>query len=120
MHISTKTGYALRALAALAANDKSKPVSIAQICKQENLPAKYVEQLFRKLKQNGIIGSIHGSRGGYFLKQKTENISLKDIMQAVDENTNYTYCDSDQENLNYCQGLNCGFRKIWDEIQTDL
>ncbi|HCX73624.1 MAG TPA: Rrf2 family transcriptional regulator [Candidatus Cloacimonas sp.] len=120
MHISTKTGYALRALAELADDEKKQPVSIAHICKKQNLPAKYIEQLFRKLKKNGIITSVHGSRGGYLLNRKATEISLKDIMQAVDENMNYTYCDNDQDPLAYCQGNNCGFRKIWDEIQTHL
>jgi Rrf2 family iron-sulfur cluster assembly transcriptional regulator len=120
LHISTKTGYALRALAELADDAKQQPVSIAHICSNQNLPVKYIEQLFRKLKKNGIISSVHGSRGGYLLTRAANQISLKDIMQAVDENMNYTYCDNDHDSLAYCQGISCGFRKIWDEIQTHL
>jgi len=120
MHISTKTGYAVRALAELALNSDGKPVSISEICKKQNLPIKYMEQLFRKLKKNGLVKSVHGSKGGYSLNRGVEEISLNDIMHAVMEHYSLTYCTVDKENLDYCTGLPCGFHDLWDEIQTHL
>ena len=120
MHISTKTGYAVRALAELALNSDGKPVSISEICKKQNLPIKYLEQLFRNLKKNGLVKSVHGSKGGYSLNRGVGEISLNDIMHAVMENYSLTYCDVDKENLDYCTGLPCGFHDLWGEIQTHL
>ncbi len=120
MHISTKTGYAVRALAELALNSNGKPVSISEICKKQNLPVKYMEQLFRNLKKNGLVKSVHGSKGGYRLNRNIDEISLKDIMHAVVENFSLTYCDIDKEKIDFCTGLPCGFHDLWDEIQTHL
>ena len=54
MQISTKTEYAVRALSEVALSSSDKPISIMEICTKQKLPRKYVEQLFRKLKQNGL------------------------------------------------------------------
>ena len=116
MNISTKTEYAVRALTELAINSADKPVSINDICKNQNLPVKYIEQLFRKLKQNGLVKSIHGAKGGYQLALEIYNISLKDIMEAVDENYVAPFCNGKQEELSHCIGLHCGFKNLWDEI----
>ncbi|MDA3813257.1 MAG: Rrf2 family transcriptional regulator [Candidatus Cloacimonetes bacterium] len=116
MNISTKTEYAVRALAELAVNSVNKPVSINEICKNQNLPMKYIEQLFRKLKQNGLVKSIHGAKGGYQLALKISVISLKDIMEAVDENYVAPFCNGNTEEHVHCIGLPCGFKELWDEI----
>ena len=116
MNISTKTEYAVRALTELAINSADKPVSINDICKNQNLPVKYIEQLFRKLKQNGLVKSIHGAKGGYQLALEIYNISLKDIMEAVDENYVAPFCNGNQEEHSHCIGLPCGFKELWDEI----
>jgi len=120
MNISTKTEYAVRALTELAINSADKPVSINDICKNRNLPVKYVEQLFRKLKQNGLIKSIHGAKGGYQLALKINSISLKDIMEAVDENYVAPFCNGNPENNVHCIGLPCGFKELWDEIKEHM
>ncbi len=116
MNISTKTEYAVRALTELALNSVDKPVSINEICKNQNLPVKYIEQLFRKLKQNGLVKSIHGAKGGYQLALEKHDISLRDIMEAVDENYVAPICNGNAEEHVHCIGLPCGFKELWDEI----
>ncbi len=120
MNISTKTEYAVRALTELALNSADKPVSINDICKNQKLPVKYVEQLFRKLKQNGLVKSIHGAKGGYQLALEMYDISLKDIMEAVDENYVASFCNGNTKEHIYCLGLPCGFSELWNEIKDHL
>lgn len=120
MNISTKTEYAVRALSELALRSTDKPVSINDICKSQNLPVKYVEQLFRKLKQNELIISIHGAKGGYQLAKEMNIISLKDIMLAVDENYVTSVCTGNPEGRVHCIGLPCGFKQLWDEIKEHM
>lgn len=120
MHISTKTEYAVRALCELALSNNDKPISINEICKKQQLPIKYVEQLFRKLKRSGLVKSIHGARGGYILNIDFHDISLKDIMTAVDENYTKSFCDGSHNKLSHCIGLPCGFHELWDEIKDHL
>ena len=118
MHISTKTGYALRAITEMAKSHSKKPLSIKSICEKQQLPIKYIEQIFRKLKHDGLIDSIHGAKGGYIISKEPDQISLLDIMQAVDEQYSTTYCDHLANE--YCIGSPCGFSKLWDEINTHL
>ncbi len=119
MHISTKTEYAVRALAELAVSSGDKPVSISEICSRQKLPRKYVEQLFRKLKKSELVKSVHGSQGGYSLNQPVGSISLQNIMAAVDESYLNKFC-TDDHHKTHCIGLPCGFHQLWDEIKNDL
>lgn len=119
MHISTKTEYAVRALSELAVSSGKGPVSITHICENQKLPRKYVEQLFRKLKKSNLVSSRHGALGGYVLNKPIENISLQDIMEAVDEKYVKTFCTEDNHK-SHCIGWPCGFHQLWDEIKEHL
>ena len=120
MHISTKTGYALRALAELAISSVDGPVSIAEISRKQNLPRKYIEQLFRKLKQNDLIISKHGAQGGYMLNKAINEISLKDIMQAVDDEFSNSFCYGNHAHSEYCTGFPCKFYDFWDDVKNNI
>ncbi|MBC8384827.1 MAG: Rrf2 family transcriptional regulator [Candidatus Cloacimonetes bacterium] len=116
MQISTKTEYAVRALAELSKSSDGKPMSIATICKNQSLPLKYTEQIFRKLKQNELVESIHGSQGGYVLKKPISEITLKNILDSVEDNKAICDCAS----IDFCPGNPCGLQSIWNEIQGHL
>ncbi len=120
MHISTKTEYAVRALSELAISSDEKPISITEICKRQKLPLKYVEQLFRKLKKHELVKSVHGAKGGYLLNKDVKDISLKNIMKAVDDNFSNTFCADNKNHISHCIGFPCGFHKLWDEIQDHI
>ncbi|MFO7896683.1 MAG: Rrf2 family transcriptional regulator [Candidatus Cloacimonadales bacterium] len=120
MHISTKTEYAVRGLTELALLQNQRPVSILEICTRQNLPRKYMEQLFAKLKRAELITSVQGAHGGYLLQRATHDITLNDIMWAVEDNISQTNCETDYQQREYCIGLPCGFHKLWNEIETHL
>ena len=120
MQISTKTGYAVRALSVLAKQPHEKPLSIAVLCKDQNLPKKYIEQLFRKLKQKDLIKSVHGSKGGYIINKTISEISLKDIMIAVEDNFPTSSCYGNSSELEYCSGMPCAFYDFWDDIKKNI
>lgn len=120
MYISTKTGYALRALAELVNSGLQKPLSIGEIAARQHLPLKYLEHLFSKLKKAHIVKSRKGAHGGYFLAQKADKISLHDIMKAVEESQNSSYCRDKKIDAEYCQGKDCTFRFLWHRIGVDL
>ena len=120
MHISTKTEYAVRGLAEIAKQSSNEPISLVEICEKQNLPRKYMEQLFRKLKRAEIISSMHGSKGGYLLNKEIANISLGDIMVAVDDSLSQTSCENDYPHREFCIGMPCGFHKLWREIENHL
>lgn len=120
MQISTKTGYAVRALTRLALQPLGKPLSITVLCQDQNLPQKYIEQLFRKLKQKELIKSVHGSKGGYLLCRKVSQITLKDIMTAVEDNFPETGCYGSAGEPYYCTGKPCSFSAFWNDVKSNI
>ena len=120
MQISTKTGYAVRALSILAKQPADKPLSLAVLCREQNLPQKYIEQLFRKLKQKELVKSIQGSKGGYLMNKGTSEITLKDIMIAVEDNFPTTSCYGSSGDPFYCIGDPCAFSSFWDDVKRNI
>lgn len=120
MYISTKTGYALRALIELAVTEKGKPLSIKEMAERQQLPLKYLERLFGLLKKAELVKSRKGTHGGYLLSKPAEEITLKDVMHAVEESHYYSYCRHEKIDQEYCQGISCQLRSFWSAIGTDL
>ncbi len=120
MHISTKTEYAVRGLAEIGKHQQEGPISIVEICNRQKLPKKYTEQLFRKLRSAELISSVQGAKGGYILAKEANEITLNDIMHAVEENISQVNCDENYQSREYCIGLPCGFYELWNEIDEHL
>ena len=85
MKLSTKARYALVALCDVAMRDTDEVVSLTTLGKQQDISVQYLEQLFRKLKIAGIVGSTRGPAGGYYLARSASEIRLSDVLTAVDE-----------------------------------
>jgi len=92
MRITTKGRYGLRAVASLAMSTHTRPVSINTIASGENVSSEFLEQIFYKLKKAGVIRSIRGPGGGFVLARKPEEITVKDILEAVGEMGGLTPC----------------------------
>jgi Rrf2 family protein len=120
MYISTKTGYALRALIELALSDNGQPLSIAELSNRQQLPPKYLERLFSLLKRAGLVKSRQGSHGGYLLSRSASEITFQEVMLAVEESHFHSYCNHQKIDTNYCQGISCELRNFWDKISIDL
>ena len=83
--VSDKSGVAARALAALSvAGGEREAIAIAEVARRADLPLTQLEQLFVQLKRGGILRSQRGVGGGYLLTRGPAEISLLDIVQAVD------------------------------------
>jgi len=65
MKLTTKGRYAVMAMADLASNEGANPVSLNEIATRQNISLSYLEQLFFKLKNNHLVKSVRGPRGGY-------------------------------------------------------
>ena len=86
MQVSAKTDYALRAAAELAraAADETGPVKGESISKTQDIPKKFMENILHDLKRSGIVRTRRGASGGYWLALPAEEISLADIIRAVE------------------------------------
>lgn len=112
MRLTTKGRYGVRAVVNLASHDQSKPVSISQISREEELSPEFLEQIFFKLKKAGVIRSIRGPKGGFVLNRKSSEITVKTILDAVGESIYPTPCtDSEAENCN--READCAVAPVW-------
>jgi Rrf2 family protein len=96
LELNTRGRYAVMALADIAdccqRHDKAMAVSLSDISLRQNLPIAYLEQLFAKLRQAGLVESVRGRSGGYRLARPADEIAIGEIMQAVEEPTRMTRC----------------------------
>jgi Rrf2 family protein len=86
MRLSTKTRYGVRAIFDIAFHHQGQPNVAAQakeIARREEIPLRYLEQIFQDLKRAGLVESKRGPRGGYYLKREPNDITLADVVRAL-------------------------------------
>jgi Rrf2 family iron-sulfur cluster assembly transcriptional regulator len=86
MRLSTKTRYGVRAIFDIAYHGQDQPGVAAQakdIARREDIPLRYLEQIFQDLKRAGLVESKRGPRGGYYLKRSPSEITLGDVVRAL-------------------------------------
>ncbi len=82
--LSTKGIYGLSAMYELSLMQDDKPIQIKEIAKKANIPQNYLEQLLVVLRRAELVNSVRGASGGYFLAKKAEDITVKDILIALE------------------------------------
>ena len=85
MRMSTKGRFAVNALIDLALREPAGPVALASISQRQQISLSYLEQLFSRLRRDGVVESTRGPGGGYTLGRTAGQISVADIVTAVDE-----------------------------------
>ncbi len=92
MRLTTKGRFAVTAMADMANQSHSKPISLMEISGRQQISLSYLEQLFSKLRKKKLVVSVRGPGGGYRLGKDPFKISLVEIMSAVDEKLDATQC----------------------------
>jgi Rrf2 family iron-sulfur cluster assembly transcriptional regulator len=92
MRLSTKGRYAVMAMADLAAHGGERAVSLAEIAARQQISLDYLEQLFARLRRNGLVSSVRGPGGGYRLAKAAGETRISEIVLAVDEPLKATRC----------------------------
>lgn len=113
MRLSTRGRYAVTAMMDLALHNQVGPVTLADISTCQDISLSYLEQLFAKLRQANLVKGVRGPGGGYRLARPATEITVADIITAVDEQVDATRCQG-KEN---CHG---GKRCLTHELWTDL
>ena len=121
MRLSTKGRYAVMAMADLAGNEGgTRPVSLAEIAKRQEISLSYLEQLFAKLRKGGLVRSVRGPGGGYRLSRPASELRIADIILAVDEPIATTRCKTGSP-LG-CTGTTtrCVTHDLWEELGRQI
>lgn len=92
MRLTTKGRFAVTAMIDLALRQHMGPVTLAGIAERQKISLSYLEQLFGKLRRHRLVSSVRGPGGGYCLARPEEQMSVADIIRAVDETLDATQC----------------------------
>lgn len=118
MHLSTRTRYGMHLMLALARQHGEKPVELSKVANNENISAKYLSLIVIPLKAAGLIRSVRGAKGGYYLTKKPEKISVREIVQCLEGEIHLVSC---VRNPNLCANSpDCSLRKLWKQIEDNL
>ncbi len=117
MRLTTKGRYAVTAVLDLALHQDSGPVSLAAISERQCISLSYLEQLFAKLRRNNIVSSTRGPGGGYMLTNNVDEVSVSDIILAVDETCKVVDCDESSGCHNNYQ---CLTHDLWQELSNEI
>ena len=105
MKLSTRAKYGLKALIDLGLYSEKEAVSLQSIAGRQNISVSYLEQLMALLKKAGLVKSVRGAAGGYFLGRPAEEISVGDILRVLDG----------------CQGSDlCVAKLVWKRINDSI
>ncbi len=116
MKLSTKGRYAVRAMLDLAQNAGEGPVLTREVSRRQEVSALYLAQLFNRLASAGLVRSVRGSHGGFVLSRAPAEISMLDIIQAVEGSTAPVEC---VDNAAVCTRSGfCPTRKVWIQVKV--
>lgn len=119
MRLTTRGRYAVTALLDLALQNSQQEsaVSLSDIAKRQSISISYLEQLFSKLRKRGLVTSIRGASGGYYLAKPLDEIDVMSIISAVDESVNAMQCEGRGD----CQGgAMCLTHDLWCALSNHI
>lgn len=117
MRLTTKGRYAVTAMLDLALHYEDGPITLADISQRQGISLSYLEQLFSRLRKQGLVDSTRGPGGGYRLSRVAEEIAVADVITAVDEKVETTRCGG----LANCQDEHqCLTHDLWTELSSQI
>ena len=121
MRLTTKGRFAVTAMIDLALRQEQGPVTLAGISQRQHISLSYLEQLFGKLRRHEIVESVRGPGGGYNLARRAENVTVADIIIAVDEPLDATQCGG----KGTCEGAkqpdgHCMTHELWSTLNQKM
>lgn len=117
MKLTTKGRYAVTAILDVALKSKRDPISLADISVRQDISLSYLEQLFSKLRKNGLVSSVRGPGGGYLLGRDASDISIAEVILAVNEPMDATRC---QGQGNCDDGQTCLTHQLWQDLSEQI
>ncbi len=120
MKLSTKGRYGLRAMIDLARYSEEEPVSISSIAARQDISERYLEQLVGMLKKAGLVRSIRGAAGGYVLARGTGEISVGDVLRALEGSLEPVRCAAFYSEEGCTAADGCVTKYVWQRINESI
>ena len=120
MKLTNKGRYAVMAMADLASNTKNGPISLKEISIRQNISLAYLEQIFIKLKDNKLVKSSRGAKGGYVLEKPASEIKLSNIIYAVNEEVKTLNCNKNSKRGCNHKSSKCITHNLWDQLDQHI
>ena len=120
MRLTSKGRCAVMAMADLVKVKDNKPTNLTEISLRQGISISFLEQIFLKLKKNGLVKSARGPAGGYLLAKSPEEIKLSNIISAVDEKVKTTGCKKNSKKGCNGKTVKCITHDLWDELELHI
>mgnify|MGYP005641096161 CR=1 FL=1 len=120
MKLTTKGRYAVMAMADLALFKDNGPISLSDISLRQNISLPYLEQIFIKLKDNNLVKSTRGAKGGYVLEKPAHDIKISNIISAVDEEVKMLNCKKESKKGCNNKSSKCITHNLWDQLDQHI
>jgi Rrf2 family iron-sulfur cluster assembly transcriptional regulator len=117
MRLTTKGRFAVTAMIDVALHGSDNPVTLAAVSERQKISLSYLEQLFGKLRRHGLVDSVRGPGGGYNLARPAVDVSVADIITAVDEPIDATQCGG-KENCH--DDRRCMTHELWAGLNAHI
>ena len=121
MRYTTRTEYGLICMIYMANHRAASWITIKELAKQENYPVAYIEKILQALRQANLVLSHQGNQGGYLLARDASEITLKDIIDALEGSTFDVFCSPEVREEIVCNHIClCGAKPIWKKTKELL
>ncbi|WP_114970125.1 Rrf2 family transcriptional regulator [Rhodoferax ferrireducens] len=117
MRLSTKGRFAVTAMIDVALREGSGPVPLSDIAVRHQISLSYLEQMFSKLRQHGLVESTRGPGGGYALGHRAESITVADIIGAVEGSPPHGSAIAGQQSEGLAQDMT---QDLWDALRSKM
>ncbi len=124
MRFTTKTEYGLVCLIYMARHmegGKTEPCTIKELSGAEEFSPAYTEKILQSLRAAGIVTALHGNQGGYVLARPATEITVKEIIEALEGSTFDVFCEPDNRKEITCTHFSlCGIKPLWGKSREVL
>lgn len=119
MELNTRGRYAVMAMADIAKHGDGGSLSLSSIAERQHLSLAYLEQIFLQLRRAGLVESVRGRSGGYRLARLAQDITVADVLHAVEEKTRMTRCMGD-DSIGCLGPERCLTHGLWQALGEEI
>jgi Rrf2 family cysteine metabolism transcriptional repressor len=120
VRVSAKELYGLRAMSEFARNFGQGPMSLSEVARRQGISQPYLEQIAIELRRGGLLHSVRGAQGGYYLARSPGELTAGDVIRALEGSILPVQCVADARCDPCALEDGCSARSIWEQVRDRL